>query len=469
MNPLTRLRNYFIGEALARTDNVFEQARLRLTYNLSVFLFIMSLIFGLTLMANPLPWQIVSFVISTTALVLLFVLLKNTGDAQKAGYAFLFVQLYLSIANSIVAKFQVSFDGTAWMCMGLIFTFFVLGRRWGILLFLINIAMLSVIYVDRILDHTLLDYYIPPEMIPPQEQISLVIPLLIIIYSLWQITETRKEAEQVMQSQTRQLELNNQTLEMQKRDVTASISYAKRIQYAVLPQEETIYRSVPLSFIIYKPKDIVSGDFFWFHEIDPDNYILVCADCTGHGVPGAMMTVIGSSLLNQTVIDNKITQPSQILLVLDNLINVTLKQQKEHEHFVQDGMDLALIKVDKAKKEFTFTSSKRPAVFIRNREITEIKGSKYTLGGMITGCKVFNEVKMNYQEDDIIYFFTDGVTDQFGGEKGKKYSMKRLRELLQNIHRLKMGEQKQKLEQTIESWKGNLEQVDDILLIGIRF
>jgi serine phosphatase RsbU (regulator of sigma subunit) len=173
----------------------------------------------------------------------------------------------------------------------------------------------------------------------------------------------------------------------------------------VLPQEESIYRSIPLSFILYKPKDIVSGDFFWFHEIDKDNYIIVCADFTGHGVPGAFMTVIGSSLLNQIVIDNKITKPSTILYELDKLINITLKQRKEHEHYVQDGMDLALLKVDKSKNEFIFTSAKRPAILISNKQMQEFKGSKFTLGGMVSGEKVFEEIKMKYTEDDVIYMF----------------------------------------------------------------
>lgn len=290
--------------------------------------------------------------------------------------------------------------------------------------------------------------------------------MLIIFY----LFEKGKEKfiAQIVQGKA-EIETQKKELESKNKDITDSVNYAKKIQLAVLPNEETIERSIPLSFILYKPKDIVSGDFFWFHEIDRDNYIIVCADCTGHGVPGAMMTVIGSNLLNQIVIDNKITQPSQILLVLDNFINVTLKQQKEHEHLVQDGMDLALLKVDKAKKEFIFTSAKRPALFIRDKQLQEFKGSKSSLGGMITDCKTFQETKINYKEDNILYFYTDGYTDQFGGPKGKKFSSKQLKETLFGMHRSSMNEQKQRLESTINNWKGNLEQVDDILVMGIRF
>jgi serine phosphatase RsbU (regulator of sigma subunit) len=290
---------------------------------------------------------------------------------------------------------------------------------------------------------------------------------LLVVISLYESAKKRFVTE--LKDSKAEIEIQKKQLEVKNKDVTDSINYAQKIQYAVLPNEETIIRNIPLSMIVFKPRDIVSGDFYWFHEIDKDNYIIVCADCTGHGVPGAMMTVIGSNLLNQIVVGDKILTPSKILSLLDNHINKTLKQQKEHQHNVQDGMDLALLKVNKAGKEFSFTSAKRPAIFIRNSEMTDMKGSKHSLGGMISGEKEFKEIRMNYQEDDIIYMYTDGVTDQFGGEKGKKFGTKRLKENLLKVHRMQMNEQKRKLEQTIEEWKGSLEQVDDICLMGIKF
>ena len=298
------------------------------------------------------------------------------------------------------------------------------------------------------------DFNIPEDQQLPNQPYVTLVPFCLCVYLIVVFLRTNNAAEKQINDQKNLLQSRN-------KDVTDSINYAKRIQYAILPNEDNIYRSIPLSFIFYQPRDIVSGDFFWFHEIDRDNYILVCADCTGHGVPGALMTVIGSNLLNQTVIDNKITEPAQVLLELDKLINMTLKQQKDHEHYVQDGMDLALLKVDKLRKEFTFTSAKRPAIFIRDKQIQEFKGSKFSLGGMVEGKKVFEEIKINYREDDVIYFFTDGYTDQFGGPKGKKFSSKRLREILLTNHRLHMAEQKEKLLSTIETWKERLEQVDD--------
>lgn len=269
--------------------------------------------------------------------------------------------------------------------------------------------------------------------------------------------------------QSRNIESKSKELESKNKDITDSINYAKRIQYAVLPLEESIYRSIPLCFIVYKPRDIVSGDFFWFHEIDRDNYIIVCADCTGHGVPGALMTVIGSNLLNQIIMESKIHSPAQILKELDLRISATLKQQKQKDDVVHDGMDLALLKVNKATSEFTYTSAKRPAIFLRDKQLSEFKGSKHTLGGFRSEEKSFDEITRKYQEDDVIYLFTDGYIDQFGGPENKKFMIRRFRDLLVNIHSKPIAEQKTKVESAINEWIGANEQTDDIAVIGIRF
>jgi serine phosphatase RsbU (regulator of sigma subunit) len=257
-------------------------------------------------------------------------------------------------------------------------------------------------------------------------------------------------------------------LETQKQEILSSIAYAQRIQAAILPNENSITDCIPHSFILYKPKDIVSGDFFWFSNLDKNSYIIVAADCTGHGVPGAIMTVIGSTLLHQIVIENKITQPSEILVELDKRITLTLKQEKQNQTLIRDGMDLSLLKVDKTKKEIIYANAKRPAIFIRNNEIKEFRASKFTIDGLESSEKIFDEVKINFIEGDIIYLFTDGCTDQFGGKNNKKFMIKRFREFLMNYHALPMLEQKASLNNIIESWTGNNEQTDDILIIGVK-
>lgn len=469
MNPLKQFKNYIIGNALLKTDDVFEKARLNMMFNFTAFFIVLGLIFYGNILANNLWWQ---FYITTFGVIILpfvFVVLKKTESATYAGILFFCNQILMSVANQILAKFESNIVGGLWSMVLVIIVFFVLGKKWGFVATVFVLVSLSIGPINESLGHPFFNYNIPADQIPTQIPIFVLVPFLICVYGIYQEVDTRATAEQQIKEQRLLLERTNKELEVQKHDIVSSINYAQRIQYAVLPHEETIARCIPLSFIYYKPKDIVSGDFFWFHEIDKDNYILVCADCTGHGVPGAFMTVIGSTLLNQTIIDNKIYNPSAILLEVDKLLNVTLKQNKEREYGVQDGMDLSLLKVNKAKKEIIITSAKRPVVFIREKQMQDFKGSKYSLGGMRTGDKTFEEITINYKEDDILYFFTDGYHDQFGGEKGKKFSSKKLKELLFNIHTKPVDTQKDILNSEIIKWTGNLEQVDDMCVVGIRF
>lgn len=290
--------------------------------------------------------------------------------------------------------------------------------------------------------------------------------LILIIYFY---DASKKKFVRALRLAKSEVETQKKALELQQEDIVASINYAKKIQMAVLPHEEIVTRGIPLSFFLYMPRDIVSGDFYWYHEIDRDNYILVVADCTGHGVPGAFMTVIGSNLLTQIVKENNITSPSQILLQLDQRINETLKQDHARYSEVQDGMDLSIVRVNKSKREFVYTSAKRTAYFIRNNAISELKGSKFSIGGMRSGTKTFEEIVMQYDTDDLLYMFTDGYIDQFGGPDNKKFMIKRFRELVLRINKLPMPDQQRKLNETITSWIGSNEQTDDILVCGIRF
>jgi serine phosphatase RsbU (regulator of sigma subunit) len=292
---------------------------------------------------------------------------------------------------------------------------------------------------------------------------------ILIILTLVSITALFSRTYGYLQIQQSNIEKKNEEIETKNKDITDSINYSKRIQLAVLPNEEYIQRSIPLFFILYQPKDIVSGDFYWFHEINRDEYILVCADCTGHGVPGAFMTVIGSNLLTHIISENKITSPTEILKQLDLRITETLKQDRAKEFHVQDGMDLSLIKVNKSKKEFTYCSAKRPAILFRNNELIEIKANKFSLGGMRTDEKKFVEQVIPYLEDDLLYLFTDGFIDQFGGDQYKKFMISRFRELVKQNAGLPINQQKEKFDAAINDWKGQHEQTDDILLMGIKF
>ncbi len=460
---MKKLKQWFIGDYLAKTPDVFAKAKIELLYNYCVAYFILGAFFYVGLFFKGLHYHIYVISLAVVGLFSIPFILKYTQSLKSAAVTLIVQQLVISCLSMIIQQGQQDMTGGLWTAVFVAMSLFLFERVWGVILIVIMCAMGGVVGALT------QNIYIPKEEKLKGSPDEFLLPLLLLIVIVWQFLKARAEAEDHIRKQRLQLEISNKEIEMRNKDVTDSINYAKRIQYAVLPSQESIQRSIPLSFLFYLPKDIVSGDFYWFHEISKDEYIIVCGDCTGHGVPGAFMTVIGSNLLNQIVIDNKVYEPGKILMNLDELLNSTLKQDKQRQQGVQDGMDMSLIKVNKQKKECIITSAKRPVVLIRNKEMKEFKGSKHSLGGMRSGEKHFEEIKFNYEEDDVIFSYTDGITDQFGGEKGKKYSSKRLKEFLVGIHEETALVQKQKLELEFGNWTGHHEQVDDVCVLGIRF
>jgi ligand-binding sensor domain-containing protein/serine phosphatase RsbU (regulator of sigma subunit) len=256
-------------------------------------------------------------------------------------------------------------------------------------------------------------------------------------------------------------------LEEKNKDVTDSINYAKRIQEAILPAKETIFSVFPQAFILYRPKDIVSGDFYWFTETE-DYYLIAAIDCTGHGVPGAFMSLIASTLINEIVSDKKIVVPSQILQELNNNIIKVLKQN-DSENSSRDGMDMSICRIDKNKSKLVFAGAARPLYFMRNNVLTETKGQGYPIGGHYGLMNLtYSDTEIDLQKDDVFYIFSDGYADQFRDGDKKKFTTKRLKTLLTEIAGDDMKNQRDKLNKNFEEWRGTGEQVDDILILGIK-
>ena len=294
-----------------------------------------------------------------------------------------------------------------------------------------------------------------------------------------QVTQRTKEIEQQKEeilAQAQTLEDSNQHLTQAHTKIQSSIQYAKRIQLALLPMQKLLAKKDLGFFIIYKPRDIVSGDFYWFAEVEGKNQLIVAvADCTGHGVPGAFMTIMGTNLLNQIVKENHTTSPSAILEELDKQVMTALgvrtnkAQRGKSKHKVQDGMDLALCLIDFDEKKVTFAGAKRPLYYFQNHELQVIKGSKYPIGSSQYQSKNFEETCLNYEKGDALYLFSDGYADQFGGKANTKFMVKKFKDELQLIEYSPMPDQKEYLEHTLETWKGPEKQTDDILVMGIRF
>ncbi|HET6244528.1 MAG: SpoIIE family protein phosphatase [Bacteroidetes bacterium] len=255
-------------------------------------------------------------------------------------------------------------------------------------------------------------------------------------------------------------------LHKKNKDITDSINYASKIQQAILPESIEFKKHFPDSFVLFKPKDIVSGDFYWITEKN-DFVFFTAADCTGHGVPGGFMSMLGMALLNEIVNLKDISEPSIILDKIKIRIIYALKQKSGLSE-TKDGMDMALCRIDKRKNELVIASANNPVWVIRENEFIEIKGDKQPVG--ISGGLdfKFNQQTVQLKKGDCIYVLTDGYADQFGGAKGKKFKYKPLKELLISMHSNTMEQQREILSKTMLEWKKDIEQVDDILLMGIK-
>ncbi|MGQ0827022.1 MAG: PP2C family protein-serine/threonine phosphatase [Bacteroidota bacterium] len=262
------------------------------------------------------------------------------------------------------------------------------------------------------------------------------------------------------------LQKQNTIIEEKNKDITDSINYAKRLQNAILPPKDTVNKILPEHFILYQPKDIVSGDFYWISS--HENKILVAAvDCTGHGVPGALLSIVGHNAINQTVNELNIIQPSKVLDTMNGIIKKVLNQDKENE--IRDGMDMALFTFDKGSYTLEYSGANNPLYIISEEKLMIVKSSRMTVGGVDDLAKdAFTNHLVQLKKGDCIYIFSDGYADQFGGENNKKFKTSRLQELLISICKNSMEEQKKTILQTLKHWQGNNEQVDDILVIGIK-
>ncbi|TAF33748.1 MAG: hypothetical protein EAZ57_08520 [Cytophagales bacterium] len=282
--------------------------------------------------------------------------------------------------------------------------------------------------------------------------------------------------------QKNEIELQKNTIEKRNISIMASMNYASRIQKAMLPPIENL--GIKDSFILFKPRDIISGDFYWFSDIG-DQRVIAIADCTGHGVPGAFMTVLGNDLLNEIVMHEGITHPGSVLQKLDELVIQTFHHDRSVEGMsktlsrlgnatninrVNDGMDISIVSYNKKTLEMEFSGAKQPLCRFRNGQIEWIRGSKFPIGSVqFRKPKVFESVKIDTQPGDIFYLFSDGYQDQFGSSK-TKFLIRNFRKLLTDIHKLPFSVQRERLEASLDEWRGGGQtpQTDDILVMGFK-
>jgi len=290
----------------------------------------------------------------------------------------------------------------------------------------------------------------------------------------------KKKLEQLVKERTHELEEANAEIEAQrdmatsqrdqisaqKKEITDSIYYAERIQLSLLPANNILKMILPEHFILFKPRDIVSGDFYWVTEKGSKVYA-AAVDCTGHGVPGAFMSMLGISFLNEILARAEEISPEEILNQLRKYVVKSLKQVGQ-EGEAKDGMDMSIVVFDKAQKSISFAGANNPLYFVRNGEFQEIKGDKMPVG-IHERMNSFTGHTIELQRGDTFYIFSDGYADQFGGPKAKKFMYANFKSLLLTLQTKSMREQGKILDDTIEAWKGDIDQIDDIVVIGIRF
>jgi len=271
-----------------------------------------------------------------------------------------------------------------------------------------------------------------------------------------------------LQALAEQLSEQNASLQVVNRDMVASLEYAERIQRALLPTSASLHRSFVDHFIFYQPRDIVSGDFFWVHEQEGEVFVAV-ADCTGHGVPGAFLSMISADLLRQIIVERRVVNPAEIMLLLDIGVRNMLRQD---ESDVLDGLDLSICRYLPQSGELLYAGANHPMILGLGRGATrEVRGTRRTIGekrrpGQVT--RPFQMVALDTTEFDSVYLLTDGYSDQFGQATGRKFGRRRLYQLLADIQHLPMAQQQQLLAQAHTEWRGDRRQVDDLLVIGLR-
>ncbi|CAN5820003.1 hypothetical protein BH11BAC7_BH11BAC7_12460 [soil metagenome] len=277
----------------------------------------------------------------------------------------------------------------------------------------------------------------------------------------------KKRAGELLAVQNSEIQHQKNIIEEKNKDITDSIHYAQRIQNAILPSKEQMKSIFPESFVLFRPKAIVSGDFYWFEE-SGDYKLFSVVDCTGHGVPGAMLSVVGHNFLNKAVHDEKLIMPDKLLQFLNENISKMLRQKHE-DKIIQDGMDIAMCAYHEKSRTLYYSGSFNSLYHVRNGVLNEIKSDKIFIGNHYEEPdKKYTLHSIKAEKDDLFYVFSDGFADQFGGPSGKKFKYKAFQELLRSMQNENMQTQEECLSVAFEKWKRDLDQVDDVCVIGVR-
>ncbi|MCB0380691.1 MAG: SpoIIE family protein phosphatase, partial [Flavobacteriales bacterium] len=315
--------------------------------------------------------------------------------------------------------------------------------------------------------------------------IVLLIVVVFIKFRERQLIKEKLILEEKVIQRTEEVVQKSAEIEQKNKDIIDSITYAKRIQDSILPSDEAFVRELTDTFVLFQPKDIVSGDFYWIFD-KKDKVLFAAVDCTGHGVPGAFMSIVGYNLLDKIVGEYGITKPSEILNQLNKGVEETLRKDAD-KSAIKDGMDITLCAFDKKTKTLEYAGAYNPLYIVSTNNVQdnganlipdmslesklhlyEIKGDRFPIGSYADSKSSYTNHTIKLSQGDTVYLFSDGYADQFGGPNGKKFRYKQFKQLFLEINAKSMDEQKQLLELTMSEWKGSMEQIDDVIVIGSR-
>jgi len=287
----------------------------------------------------------------------------------------------------------------------------------------------------------------------------------LVMLQSWVLLRTRKHLREI-QGAYSEIEVQRSELQLRNKDLTDSLNYACRIQAALLPAGHHIRKIFPEHFIYYRPKHIVSGDFYWFSERD-GKYFIAAADCTGHGVPGALMSMIGLELIHKIINEMKVDDTDQVLITMNRELESAFFKEESGKAIIKDGIEMGICIIDRKTKVLEFSGAFLPVYIVRDDKLIEIKGDKKNVVQSLAMVS-FNRSTFTLQEGDILYLFSDGYADQFGGPENKKFMYRRLRHILLTISKYPLTDQQRILDETIRSWMGGHDQIDDMMILGVK-
>jgi len=449
---MNKIRSWFIADYLSKTEDVFDRAKIELIYSLSILCLILNLVLCTDLFVLRFVNSAFTILVSIPLLIWTLLSLKNRQKLNLAASIYIVQQTLVFLVDAFLQGFQLDISEGFWVISLISFSCFIFGTKKGLLvssphivfLFLFSLGEIDVMV--NIHEHRIL---------PQHLQMLTITPYFLTIYVIAKFVLTKDKAEAEIKKQKSEIGSKN-------REIIDSINYARRLQQAILPPISQIQKQFPDSFLLYLPKDIVAGDFYWMYSAG-DNVLIAAADCTGHGVPGALISIVCSNALNRTVKEFGLTETGKILDKVTELVFETFEKSGEA---INDGMDVSLLSINKRSGQVQWSGANNPLWVVKERELTEIKADKQHIGKS-EDRKPFTTRNLPLNKGETFYLITDGYGDQFGKD-GKKLMKKNFKELILSVQDKSMSEQRLILEQHHLKWKGNLEQTDDVTVIAIK-